>query len=207
MIVQRLSPAWHPLLVVLLALAALGACGGGDASQGTTGEPAQTASAAAVNAASEAMSSAGTRASCGMAEFHDAALVLLNARRSAGARCGALGSFAAAPALAWQPQLAQAAWQHDEDMAANDFFSHAGSDGSSGGARAAAAGYMSSAWGENIAAGQPSVEAVVAAWMDSDGHCANIMNPAYRDVGLACVSGAAGNGYPSYWTLLLAAQR
>ena len=37
--------------------------------------------------------------------------------------------------------------------------------------------------GENIATGYPTPEAVVRAWMHSPGHCANILSPAYREVG------------------------
>ena len=48
-------------------------------------------------------------------------------------------------------------------------------------------------WGENIAQGYPSAEAVVAGWMGSDGHRANILNPAFTSMGVGYV--AAGN----YW--------
>ena len=50
-----------------------------------------------------------------------------------------------------------------------------------------------------------AVAEVVAGWMASDGHCANLMNPAFRDIGLACVSGTASNVYRSYWTMVLGA--
>jgi uncharacterized protein YkwD len=49
------------------------------------------------------------------------------------------------------------------------------------------------------------VRDVMDGWMSSDGHCANIMNPALRDFGVACVPGAAGNTYGTYWTMDLAA--
>ena len=48
---------------------------------------------------------------------------------------------------------------------------------------------------------------VVAAWMASPGHCANLMNNRFRDIGLACVSGTASNTYRTYWTLSLGAVR
>ncbi len=92
-------------------------------------------------------------------------------------------------------------------MVALNFFSHTGSSGNSAGQRATAAGYVWMTWGENIAAGQPDMANVVAAWMASPGHCANIMNSNFRDIGLACVSGNANNTYRTYWTMTLGATR
>jgi len=50
--------------------------------------------------------------------------------------------------------------------------------------------------GENIAASQRTVAEVTAAWMASPGHRANMLNPAWRRVGVAGVT--SGNGWP-YW--------
>ena len=85
-------------------------------------------------------------------------------------------------------------------MVANNFFSHTGSNGSTLGDRATAAGYAWSSLGENIAAGQASVAEVVDGWMKSDGHCANLMNAGFRDIGVACVAGNANTTYRTYWT-------
>ena len=150
---------------------------------------------------------AGTRATCGLADFRAQALARINSYRAAGATCGAQGSFPAVPALAWNDALTQASLVHSDDMVALNFFSHTGSSGSNAGQRAAAAGYAWSTWGENIAAGQPSVESVMAAWLASPGHCANLMNARFRDIGLACVSGTANNRYRTYWTMTLGAAR
>ncbi len=198
------------LVVALLALVT--ACGGGG---GANDAPtAQAAAGDAAVVATEAAtppetppSVAGTRATCNLAEFASETMVLLNAHRAAGAQCGDRGAFNAAEPLAWNAPLTIASLAHSDDMVTNNFFDHAGSDGSSAGQRASAAGYVWSAWGENIAAGQPSVRTVVAAWMASPGHCANIMNANFRDVGLACVSGGAGSGYRSYWTMTLGRAR
>lgn len=54
-------------------------------------------------------------------------------------------------------RLRSAAYGHAEDMAANDFFDHTGSGGSTIGTRATAAGYQWTSLGENIAAGQGRV--------------------------------------------------
>ena len=134
-------------------------------------------------------------------------LTRVNQRRAAGATCGDRGSFPAVGALAWNDALASAGLVHSDDMVAANFFSHTGSNGSNAGQRITAAGYAWRTWGENIAAGQPSVESVVAAWMDSPGHCANLMNANFRDIGVACVAGSSGNTYHSYWTQVLGAAR
>jgi uncharacterized protein YkwD len=150
---------------------------------------------------------AGTRATCNLANFASEALALVNQHRAAGASCGSRGSFPPVATLAWNDPLTQASLVHSDDMVARNFFSHTGSNGSSAGDRATAAGYPWRTWGENIAAGQPTVASVVDAWMKSDGHCANIMNASMRDIGLACVSGSASNTYRTYWTMSLGAQR
>jgi uncharacterized protein YkwD len=129
------------------------------------------------------------------------------ARRRAAATCGDRGSFAGTGELVWNAALASAALVHSDDMVAGNFFSHTGSDGRNAGQRITAAGYDWSTWGENIAAGQPTVAAVVDAWMASPGHCVNLMNARFRELGVACVAGAAGNTYRSYWTMKLAAAR
>ncbi|MGD1702432.1 CAP domain-containing protein [Dapis sp. BLCC M229] len=86
--------------------------------------------------------------------------------------------------LTADPLLNQAAQTHTENMAELDFFDHTGLDGSSAGDRIEATGYDFSAWAENIAAGQQTPEAVVAAWMGSDGHRANILNPDLEEIGV-----------------------
>ena len=86
--------------------------------------------------------------------------------------------------LTADPLLNQAAQTHTENMAALDFFDHTGLDGSSAGDRIEDTGYDFLAWAENIAAGQQTPEAVVEAWMSSDGHRANILNPELKEIGV-----------------------
>jgi uncharacterized protein YkwD len=169
--------------------------------------PAPTPTPAPAPAPAPPPSAAGTRATCNLSNFQTEALALVNAHRAAGASCGSSGTFPAAPALSWNGALTQASLVHSDDMMALNFFSHTGSSGSSAGQRATAAGYVWQTWGENIAAGQPTVANVVAGWMASPGHCANIMNARFRDIGLACVSGTASNTYRSYWTMTLGTAR
>jgi len=59
--------------------------------------------------------------------------------------------------------------------------------------RVAACGYQSPEWGENIASGYTTAQAVVDAWLASPEHRANIERPEFRATGV----GAAG--VPTYW--------
>ena len=54
------------------------------------------------------------------------------------------------------------------------------------------------AYGENIAKGQRTADKVMAAWMSSSGHRANILRASYGSIGVACVK--SGNVY--YWVQL-----
>jgi len=144
---------------------------------------------------------------CNLPGFAADMLTRVNQFRAAGASCGSHGVFAPATGLAWSAALSQAADAHSRDMVANNFFSHTGSDGSSAGQRITAAGYPWSAYGENIAAGQATVAEVVDGWMASDGHCANIMNAAFVDIGVVCLPGNTSTSYRSYWTMELGKSR
>lgn len=101
--------------------------------------------------------------------------------------------------VAASPQLAQAAQWHADDMAARNYFAHdaliGAPHGSSPGERATNAGYTWSTVGENIARGQRTPRAVMAGWLGSEGHCANIMRPTFTDAGYGLST--AGNG--PYW--------
>lgn len=189
-------------------LLVLAACGGGDA--GDPSAPAEGDAGAAAAAASAAQSTAVAvppQASCAIPDFAAAALAAVNQRRAAGATCGSRGSFAAAAPLRWSAQLATAAAAHSTDMATLNYFSHTSADGRSMIDRVNATGYTWASLGENIAAGYPGIDSVVEGWMRSDGHCANLMNPDFDEMGLACAAGAAGSSYAQYWTQDLARKR
>ncbi len=141
---------------------------------------------------------------CTPTAAEQAMLSLVNAARATPRDCGKEAFDAAAP-LAWSCELAQAASVHSRDMATNNFFSHTGSDGLQVSHRVTAAGYSWRAVGENIAAGYPDESRVVAALLDSPGHCANIMNPDFREFGSA-VEFSDRVVYPSYWTQVFAAR-
>jgi uncharacterized protein YkwD len=95
--------------------------------------------------------------------------------------------------------LDAAARRHSGDMAAADFMGHFGSDGSNPAQRMNAAGYTGSTWGENVARWYPSAQAVMDAWMNSPGHRANLLNPNFRDIGIAVVYRADSTSR-YYWT-------
>ncbi|MDC6166837.1 CAP domain-containing protein [Paucibacter sp. XJ19-41] len=146
---------------------------------------------------------------CELPDFQAELLRLVNDRRARGAVCGA-ETFVAAPALVWQSSIAQAAARHSQDMVDKSFFSHTGSDGSSAGQRLSASGYAWSRWGENIAYGYSSSAAVVDGWMKSEGHCRNLMSPAFSEMGLACARQSQSNPGSTVnwaWTQVLATPR
>jgi uncharacterized protein YkwD len=65
-------------------------------------------------------------------------------------------------------------------------------------------GYGWSTWGENIAGGSSTPASVVTGWLNSDGHCANLMNPAFVDLGVGYYH-APGSMWTHYWTQNFAA--
>jgi subtilisin family serine protease len=114
-------------------------------------------------------------------------LVLVNQER---AKVGA-------PALVFHSTLSQAAQGHAADMAARGYFSHyTPPSNTDPGARLRQAGYAWVTYAENIAAGYPTAEAVVTAWMGSAGHRANILNARLREIGVGI---ATGGPYGKYW--------
>jgi len=106
------------------------------------------------------------------------------------------------PPLRLSQPLNQAAQQHAEDMAFNDFFSHLGSDGTTLRSRLAAAGYESSEVAENIAAGRASPRETVQQWLNSPGHRANLLNPEFTEVGFGYSNSPLGR-FVFYWTQVL----
>lgn len=125
-------------------------------------------------------------------------LALVNQARASVRQCGN-EIFQATQPLQWHCDLEKAAIEHSEDMTRNNFFSHQGSDGLSVANRVEATGYPWRAVGENIAAGYSSVKSAVQGWLESPGHCKNIMNPDYSEFGSA-VMYTQQSDFTSYWT-------
>ena len=124
----------------------------------------------------------------------------INAARAQARQCGDQ-HFAGAPALLWNDALGEAAQSHSRAMANGNFFSHLDRDGLTPGDRAELAGYEGGTVGENIAAAQDSPERVLQGWLASPGHCANLMNPAFSELGAAYGSDPKSDA-GIYWTAL-----
>lgn len=125
-------------------------------------------------------------------------LQLVNQARAKGANCGSAGSFGPAGPLVMNPSLHCAARKHSQDMAERNFFNHVNPDGEDPFDRMEKAGYDYFAAGENIAAGDDDPEVTLAGWLESDGHCANIMDPKYTEFGVGFYEGPGT--YIYYWT-------
>jgi uncharacterized protein YkwD len=132
-------------------------------------------------------------------------LSLVNEARSRQRRCGAQ-SFATVKPLTLNAKLGRAALLHSQDMATHSFMAHEGDDGSTPEQRVTRVGYQWAAVGENVAAGAGTAEEVMADWLASPGHCANIMGAQYRELGIAFAVNSHDN-YGVYWTMSLAAPR
>lgn len=135
-------------------------------------------------------------------DWRDAGQLILeqvNAARANSRMCGDQ-PFPAVPPLRWNDALGNAALAHSRDMATRRYFSHRAKDGSQVAQRATRAGYGWRRIGENIAFGQRTPQEAVAGWLDSPGHCANIMNGGFTEMGAAYgVTPERQNGI-IYWT-------
>jgi len=120
------------------------------------------------------------------------------------------GVVGPSPKLYWNDDLYASALEHSTDLAESNTFSHYGSGTSSDITgdgkpsifyeRIVANGYSNYySVGENIAGGQKNLNEVMEAWLASPGHCENIMNPNYTEVGVAVVT-KADSTYGIYWT-------
>lgn len=127
--------------------------------------------------------------------FKQEFLTRINSVRQKGCNCGKI-YYPPAPPVVWNTELETAAYWHAKDLSAKKYFSHVSQDGRVLRDRVTAVGYSltgikSYTIGENIAQGQRSIKEVSDAWQKSEGHCKNLMNPAFREVGVATV----GNYY------------
>jgi uncharacterized protein YkwD len=108
---------------------------------------------------------------------------------------------ASCPALVANDILMHVAQAHSRDMADHDIFDHTGSDGRDPFQRMRDAGYAYRLAAENVAAGVSTPAAVVALWMESPGHRANILNCALREAGVGYVADPGDRlKYEHYWT-------
>jgi len=110
-------------------------------------------------------------------------------------------------ALAASAELQGAARGHASAMAAGGFFGHDAPNGSTMTSRIEGAGYRGWTFlAENIAAGQGTPEAVMAAWMGSAGHRQNLLSPQAREIGIGHVY-RSGTEFGNYWVEDFGARR
>ena len=170
-----------PFLLGLLMLLSLGACGGA----GSLGGP--------VTGGQQSPPPASTGMSALELQRATNALSLVNGHRA---------NFGLAP-LSWDPGAACIAFEHSLDMDVRAFFSHTNPSGQGPGQRLLAAGIGSSTHGENIYWQMPPATAgqAVGGWMTSPPHRANILNPAFTQMGI----GVHEAGGECWWTQLFLA--
>lgn len=95
------------------------------------------------------------------------------------------------------PTLAYVARLKSSDMATRNYFSHTSPTYGSPFTMMQHYGIRFTAAGENIAMGQQTPQAVMNAWMNSPGHRANILSPAYNQIGVGMAKNKSG---VLYWT-------
>lgn len=125
----------------------------------------------------------------------DLLLKLVNDTRLTGCNCGN-SIMPPVATVTWNANLASAAISHSKYMQSVNKLQHESANGSGVGTRVTAAGYTWKAVGENIAQGQSTELQVFNDWIKSEGHCKNIMNANYKEMG------AAKSG--SFWTQVFA---
>ncbi len=106
-------------------------------------------------------------------------------------------------ALTVDARLVQAASTHSSDMAANNYFSHTGLNGSTIGSRVQATGYTYRLVAENIGSYYATAEGVMQQWLNSPPHRAAMLNCAYTHIGVGHAYNAA-SAYGHYWTQVFA---
>lgn len=131
--------------------------------------------------------------------FEDDVIALVNEARAQGGCCGSYGCFGPTPPLSRDDRLRSSAREHALDMAEQNYFSHDSLDGREASDRIQEALYRGCALAENIAAGARTPEEVMQGWLDSPGHCNNLLSDAI-DLEWIGVGYAEGDGdYPTYW--------
>jgi hypothetical protein len=133
------------------------------------------------------------------------ALELVNRARAVPQRCGRREMPPAAPLRLAAP-LNEAASVHARDMAKHHYFEHQDHDGRTPADRVRATGYEEQLVGENIAYGALSTEDAIAGWLRSPGHCENLMNPNFQEMGVAFAR-EQGARSDVYWVQVLATSK
>jgi len=102
--------------------------------------------------------------------------------------------------LSVNSQLTSAAYAKAQDMLANQYFAHTSPQGKTPWDFIKGAGYDYAYAGENLAIGYTDSSELFNAWMASATHRQNILNPNFREIGIAVISGT----YEGAETILVA---
>lgn len=174
----------------------LGACGGGG------GDGAADGPIVGQNGTIEVAQASAP--GCGSNRFAQEMVAQLNAVRAQARSCGSRAMPAVGPIRYWNTKLTDAANRHSSDMAAKNFLSHTGSDGSEPADRVIQAGYPSGGLSEiiGLSTGGALGDAITARnidwWLTSASHCEAIMMPEASEIGAACVQ----TGNQAYVTVI-----
>jgi len=139
-------------------------------------------------------------------------LAVVNQARGTAQDCGTQGKWESAPPVKWSDKLYSSSYEHIQDLIVSQTFSHDGSGGESDWSgyplgiqstqvqRAENYGYEWSRLGENLGGGAPidTAEKIVQAWLNSDSHCSNLMNPYFTEMGMVKVTDE-NSLYTNYW--------
>jgi len=137
--------------------------------------------------------------------FENEVLEIANEYRVQGYDCRTGGQFPAALPLTSNEALRCAARRHSLDMIERNFFDHVNPDGEAPDVRVGRTSYPARGVGENIAAGQARPRAVVEGWMNSDGHCANMMNGLFEELGTGYAKDETTR-FNHFWTQVFGTQ-
>lgn len=109
-------------------------------------------------------------------------------------------------ALIGNVKLARAAQRHSDDMTAANYFGHDGPAGDTTQSRIRDAGYLTGTTGYDLGelvdyglSGQATARAIVGKWSAAPDFIATLLNPAFRDAGIAVAASppaALANGEP-----------
>ncbi|QDK38221.1 CAP domain-containing protein [Bdellovibrio sp. NC01] len=176
-----LKKSWRGfLLLPFLFLMACAQGGSGSASDGSN------------NTATSADPIAGTNG-CGAMNSQECAVIdLVNTERAK----QSLASLKPLPACVAEAQ------SHAADMVTRNFFSH-DSPSETSTQRFQRFGVAFGYYGENIALGYSSPEAVMSGWMNSPGHKANILGANFHSMGVGLATNSSG---VMYWVQCFSSQ-
>ncbi|EIJ41071.1 Cysteine-rich secretory protein family [Beggiatoa alba B18LD] len=105
--------------------------------------------------------------------------------------------------LQLSPILMQSAQKQADEMACYDYIDHVDRQGGVVGDRLQALGYIFRFAGENLSVGLQSPNEIMAGWLQSAGHRANILKPEFTVMGLGYAYRVDGC-YQHYWVQVFA---